>query len=67
MKKHLIAFAVAAIAVGCAFAQTNDTMAKVKASGVITMGAMGSTVAFTMTFASASLRTWKRPPARSWK
>ena len=37
MKKHLLAFAVAALAAGGAFAQANDTIAKVKASGVVTM------------------------------
>ncbi|HSV55190.1 MAG TPA: transporter substrate-binding domain-containing protein [Burkholderiaceae bacterium] len=38
MKKQLLAFAVAAIAAGGAFAQANDTLAKIKASGVITEG-----------------------------
>jgi glutamate/aspartate transport system substrate-binding protein len=38
MKKHLIAFAVAALAAGSAMAQATDTIAKVKASGSITMG-----------------------------
>ena len=33
MKKHLLAFAVATLAVGGAFAQANDTLAKVKALG----------------------------------
>jgi glutamate/aspartate transport system substrate-binding protein len=42
MKKHLLAFAVAALAVGGAFAQANDTIGKVKASGVITMGVRDS-------------------------
>jgi glutamate/aspartate transport system substrate-binding protein len=42
MKKHLLAFAVATLAVGGAFAQANDTIAKVKASGVITMGVRDS-------------------------
>ena len=32
MKKHLIAFAVMALAAGGAMAQANDTIAKVKAS-----------------------------------
>jgi glutamate/aspartate transport system substrate-binding protein len=42
MKKHLMAFAVAALAAGSALAQANDTIAKVKASGVITMGVRDS-------------------------
>jgi glutamate/aspartate transport system substrate-binding protein len=42
MKKHVLAFAVAALAVGGAFAQANDTIGKVKASGVITMGVRDS-------------------------
>ncbi len=42
MKKHVLAFAVAALAVGGAFAQASDTIGKVKASGVITMGVRDS-------------------------
>ena len=42
MKKHLIAFAVAALAAGGAMAQANDTIAKVKASGTVTMGVRDS-------------------------
>ncbi len=42
MKKHLLAFAVAAVAAGgastTALAQANDTLAKIKASGSITEG-----------------------------
>lgn len=38
MKKQLVAFAVAAACAGGAFAQANDTLAKIKASGVITEG-----------------------------
>ncbi len=38
MKKQVLALAVAALAAGSAFAQANDTLAKVKASGVITQG-----------------------------
>jgi glutamate/aspartate transport system substrate-binding protein len=49
MKKHLLAFAVAAVAVGGAFAQANDTIAKVKASGVITMGVRDSSGALSYT------------------
>ena len=33
MKKHLLAVAVTALAVGSAFAQANDTLAKIKAAG----------------------------------
>jgi len=42
MKKHVLAFAVAALAAGGAFAQAYDTIGKVKASGVITMGVRDS-------------------------
>ncbi len=42
MKKHLLAFAVATLAVGGAYAQANDTLAKVKASGVLSMGVRDS-------------------------
>jgi len=38
MKKQLLALAVAALAAGGAFAQSGDTLAKIKASGVITEG-----------------------------
>ncbi|MGA0571703.1 amino acid ABC transporter substrate-binding protein [Variovorax sp. VNK109] len=38
MKKHLFVLTVAAVAAGSAFAQANDTLAKVKASGKIVMG-----------------------------
>jgi len=49
MKKHLLAFAVAAVATGTVFAQANDTLAKVKASGVITMGVRDSSGALSYT------------------
>jgi glutamate/aspartate transport system substrate-binding protein len=49
MKKHLLAFAVSALAVGGACAQANDTIAKVKASGVITMGVRDSSGALSYT------------------
>ncbi|HWP11732.1 MAG TPA: amino acid ABC transporter substrate-binding protein [Ramlibacter sp.] len=49
MKKHLLAFAVAALAAGAAFAQASDTIAKVKASGVITMGVRDSSGALSYT------------------
>jgi len=38
MKKHLLAVAVLALATGSAMAQANDTLAKVKASGSLTLG-----------------------------
>jgi glutamate/aspartate transport system substrate-binding protein len=38
MKKQVLAMAVMALAAGGAFAQANDTLAKIKASGVITEG-----------------------------
>ena len=38
MKKHIFAMAVVALAAGSAFAQANDTLAKMKASGSITLG-----------------------------
>jgi glutamate/aspartate transport system substrate-binding protein len=49
MKKHLLALAVAALACGGAIAQANDTIAKVKASGVITMGVRDSSGALSYT------------------
>ena len=49
MKKHLLAFAVATLAVGGAFAQANDTLAKVKASGVLNMGVRDSSGALSYT------------------
>lgn len=38
MKKQLLAIAIAAFAAGGAFAQANDTLAKIKASGSVTEG-----------------------------
>jgi glutamate/aspartate transport system substrate-binding protein len=49
MKKHILAFAVAALAAGGALAQANDTIAKVKASGVVTMGVRDSSGALSYT------------------
>ena len=52
MKKHLLTFAVAAVAavaMGGAFAQANDTIAKVQASGIITMGVRDSSGALSYT------------------
>jgi glutamate/aspartate transport system substrate-binding protein len=48
MKKSLIALAIFAVA-GGVFAQANDTIAKVKASGVITMGVRDSSGALSYT------------------
>jgi glutamate/aspartate transport system substrate-binding protein len=49
MKKHLLALAITAVAAGSAFAQANDTIAKVKASGTITMGVRDSSGALSYT------------------
>jgi glutamate/aspartate transport system substrate-binding protein len=49
MKKHLLAFAIAALAAGGALAQATDTIAKVKASGQITMGVRDSSGALSYT------------------
>ena len=49
MKKHLLAFALTACAASGAFAQANDTIAKVKASGTVTMGVRDSSGALSYT------------------
>jgi glutamate/aspartate transport system substrate-binding protein len=49
MKKQIIALAVMAIAAGSAMAQATDTLAKVKASGAITMGVRDSSGALSYT------------------
>jgi glutamate/aspartate transport system substrate-binding protein len=49
MKKNLLALAVLALAAGTASAQANDTIAKAKASGVITMGVRESSGALSYT------------------
>ena len=49
MKFKLIALAVAVFASGAAFAQTTDTVAKAKASGVVTMGVRDSSGALSYT------------------
>ena len=49
MNKKLLAFAIAAAATGGAFAQAGDTLAKVKASGEITMGVRDSSGALSYT------------------
>ena len=42
MKKHIIAVSVLALAASAAFAQANDTLAKIKASGSISLGVRDS-------------------------
>jgi glutamate/aspartate transport system substrate-binding protein len=49
MKLKLVALSVALLAGGAAFAQSNDTIAKVKASGVVTMGVRDSSGALSYT------------------
>ena len=49
MKLKLVALSVALLAGGAAFAQTSDTLAKVKASGVVTMGVRDSSGALSYT------------------
>ena len=49
MKKHLLAFAVTVLAAGTAMAQANDTIAKAKASGAVTMGVRESSGALSYT------------------
>ena len=49
MKKHLLAVAVAALAAGSAMAQANDTMAKIKGSGSMTLGVRESSGALAYT------------------
>jgi glutamate/aspartate transport system substrate-binding protein len=49
MKKTLLAVAVAGLASSAVFAQATDTLAKVKASGVITMGVRDSSGALSYT------------------
>jgi glutamate/aspartate transport system substrate-binding protein len=49
MKKQMLAIAVAALAATGAMAQANDTIAKVKASGVVTMGVRESSGAMSYT------------------
>ena len=49
MKKQLLAFAIAAAAATGALAQANDTIAKVKASGEVTMGVRDSSGALSYT------------------
>ncbi len=49
MKKHIIAIAALALAAGAAQAQSGDTLAKVKATGLITMGVRDSSGALSYT------------------
>jgi glutamate/aspartate transport system substrate-binding protein len=49
MKLKLVALSVALLAGGAAWAQTNDTVAKAKASGVVTMGVRDSSGALSYT------------------
>ncbi len=49
MKKALLAAAIVAATSGTAFAQANDTIAKVKSSGVVTMGVRESSGALSYT------------------
>lgn len=49
MKKHLLSLAIATLAAGSAFAQANDTIAKARASGSITMGVRDSSGALSYT------------------
>ncbi|HUR90261.1 MAG TPA: amino acid ABC transporter substrate-binding protein [Ramlibacter sp.] len=49
MKKHLLALALGTLAAGAAFAQANDTLAKVKQTGLITMGVRDSSGALSYT------------------
>ncbi len=49
MKKHLFALAITALAAGTAMAQANDTLAKIKSSGAVTMGVRESSGALAYT------------------
>ena len=49
MKKQVLALAVMALAAGGAFAQANDTLAKIKSSGSVTMGVRDSSGALAYT------------------
>lgn len=50
MKKHLLAFTFAALATGSALGVTYDTIAKVRASGIVIMGVRDSSGALSYTF-----------------
>ena len=49
MKENLLAIAVMALAAGSAFAQANDTLAKIKSTGSVTMGVRESSGALAYT------------------
>jgi glutamate/aspartate transport system substrate-binding protein len=49
MKKHLLAFAIAAVAATGALAQANDTLAKAKAAGKVVMGVRESSAPLSYT------------------
>ena len=49
MKKHLLAIAITVLAAGTAFAQANDTLAKIKSTGSVTMGVRESSGALAYT------------------
>jgi len=49
MKKQVLALAISIIAAGSAFAQANDTLAKIKSSGSVTMGVRDSSGALAYT------------------
>ena len=49
MKKHLFALAITVLAAGTAMAQANDTLAKIKSSGTVTMGVRESSGALAYT------------------
>lgn len=49
MKKQVLALAVMVLAAGGAFAQANDTLAKIKSSGAVTMGVRDSSGALAYT------------------
>ncbi|WP_367066265.1 transporter substrate-binding domain-containing protein [Oryzisolibacter sp. LB2S] len=49
MKKHLLAAAITVLAAGSAMAQANDTLAKIKSSGAITLGVRESSGALAYT------------------
>ena len=49
MKKHLLAAAITVLAAGSAMAQANDTLAKIKSSGAVTLGVRESSgLAYTL-------------------
>lgn len=79
MKKQLFALAVASLLAGGVHAQANDTIAKVKAAGSVTMGVRDSSGALSYTLGDGKyvgyhveicqriLGNLEKPWARSWK